>query len=545
MFLFPRIVFLLAAMAAPTSTSAQAADWEKIVGDNGRMVEIDANGIFSSDHGTKVSWGRAILSNTEAAKAGYRTIKALNRYDCLNRSFSTIKRVYLDDDNNVIREENVMDQTPMLVRRNSVDERILRKACGLAGSNAPTAKNNKESTTNTAKTTNTPNKANATSVADKLSKVLAAADRAAKSTSTASATAAGIPPNTPKTPLESTPLNTPPLSIAAATVNAAPEKSAVAEAPTKPVLTAPAHARLEPTPAAAPMPRQFVPASAPATPKIMPASKVPATQSAAGFHPRNARSRGANVVFPPPRPVPSATPDRARMRPAASSAGWSYYGAGSPESWGQLRPEWKLCGEGLRQSPIDFSASAPVAVDLESVRFDYRPSRFRITNTERQLRVRVDAGMSMEVRGQRYMLEGFVLHRPGEARIAGKAADMEVQFFHRDGEGHIAVLAVQAARGDTPNTLLQALLNNLPLEKGGSYMPETLIDLAAFLPTNPAHFLYMGSLTTPPCTEGVLWVVMKAPVTLSDEQFDIFSRLHPGNARPPQPANARLVLESR
>jgi carbonic anhydrase len=199
----------------------------------------------------------------------------------------------------------------------------------------------------------------------------------------------------------------------------------------------------------------------------------------------------------------------------------------------------------MRQSPIDFSASAPVAVDLEPVRFDYRPSRFRITRTGRQLQIKVDAGMGMEVRGQRYMLEGFVLHRPGEARIAGKAADMEVQFFHRDGEGRIAVLAVQAARGDTPNALLQALLNNLPLEQGGSYMPETLIDLAAFLPANPAHFLYMGSLTTPPCTEGVLWVVMKEPVAFSDEQFGIFSRLHPGNARPPQSGNARLVLESR
>ena len=108
-----------------------AAEWEKIVGDNGRTVEFDPAAIFDSDHGAKVAWGRIVLGENEAQQAGYRIIKALNRYDCLNRGFLTIKRVYLDDNANVMREETVAEQAPMLVRHNSVDERIWRKICGL------------------------------------------------------------------------------------------------------------------------------------------------------------------------------------------------------------------------------------------------------------------------------------------------------------------------------------------------------------------------------------------------------------------------------
>jgi len=107
------------------------------------------------------------------------------------------------------------------------------------------------------------------------------------------------------------------------------------------------------------------------------------------------------------------------------------------------------------------------------------------------------------------------------------------------------VLGVLLERGEQTNPLLQMVLNNLPLEKGNTYMPEAMIDLGAFLPADPGHFLYMGSLTTPPCTEGVLWIVMKEPVLLSADQLEIFTRLHPRNSRPLQPTKGRLVLESR
>jgi carbonic anhydrase len=511
-----RTFFPLAVMLA--AMAAQAGDWEKVVGDHGRMVEIDPGGIFSSDHDTKVSWGRLVLSSDEAARAGYRTIKALNRYDCLNRSFLTIKRVYLDDASNVVREETIPDQTPVLVRRNSVDERLWRKVCGLSGPDSPATKSNGENR------------------AGRIDQIAAAAGRAAKAASTPEASG-GQPAASPALSdanldarVKAAPPKAMPIPASMAAVDAAPEKAAITEAaaqPASPPLVSPA--RFEATPAAAPM----------SPPPVMTLAARAKT-----VHPAEANvSSGPEPLTLPPRPARRGAAEHLPM--AIGGDGWNYSGAGAPEFWGQLRPEWKICGEGARQSPIDFAASAPVAVDLEPVRFDYRPSRFRITNAEQQLRVKVDDSMGMEVRGQRYALAGFVLHRPGETRIDGKAADMEAQFIHRDGEGRVAVLAVQLTRGDKPNALLQALLNNLPLEKGSSYMPEVTIDLGAFLPASPAHFLYMGSLTAPPCTEGVLWVVMKEAVTLSDEQFGIFSRLHANNARPPQAVNARLVLESR
>jgi len=290
-------------------------------------------------------------------------------------------------------------------------------------------------------------------------------------------------------------------------------------------------------------------------PVTSPRSTAPrgaASERAAREANRRVRSgEPAPLIFPAretrrraPRALPPAREEKAADTPATGDD-WSYSGANGPEFWGRLRPEWRLCSEGKRQSPIDFYASAPVSVDLEPVKFDYRRSRFLIVNAEQRLRVKVTEPMSIEVRGRRYMLEGFTLHRPGESRIDGQAADMEVQFFHRDGNGRIAMLAVRVARGDKPDELLQTLLNNLPLEKGSGYAPDATIDLAAFVPQAPEHFLYMGSLTMPPCTEDVLWVVMKTPVSATEEQLSIFGRLHPGNARPVQPINGRMVLESR
>ncbi|MBR0568010.1 carbonic anhydrase, partial [Azoarcus sp. L1K30] len=125
----PFLRYLCAALAACLGTPVFAADWQVVLSDAGRKIEIDRASIFDSDRGTKVSWGRVVLGDAEAGKAGYRTVKALNRYDCRNSSFFTIKRVYLDAAERVLREESVADQTPVVVARNSVDERMWREVC--------------------------------------------------------------------------------------------------------------------------------------------------------------------------------------------------------------------------------------------------------------------------------------------------------------------------------------------------------------------------------------------------------------------------------
>jgi len=524
-------VFALVVIMAAAPSTARAVVWEKIVSDSGRTVEIDTSGIFTAEHGTKVSWGRIVLNDSEVKQAGYRTIKALNRYNCFERSFTTIKRVYLDNGNNILREEVVPTQQPVTVRNNSIDEQIWSRVCGLPIASAAASKPKPGNRSKPA-----PN------AMSHLSKLANTADLAAWNT---------LQPTEPAQVVPNTLASTPPKSVllTASVTPAATDSTQVLPIPAPPEV-APATPELVPPPPILfkpiPMPGVLQKPAVPIVPKHPEQPAVPQSQKKAP-EPSPALQRGSvtqPLILPAPatRSRPRTPAQQPVLLPPESS--WGYSGAAGPEFWGRLRPEWNLCAEGKRQSPIDFMVAKPVPVNLDPVKTDYRPSSFVVINGPQQLRIKVTESMGMEVRGQRYVLEGFTLHRPAETRIDGKIADMEAHFFHRDDKGRGAVLAVQFVRGTQPSAPLQTLLNNLPLEKGDSYAPQTRLDMAAFLPPGTAYYLYMGSLTTPPCTEGILWVVMKEPMTLSDGQYEVFSRLHADNARPPQPAFDRLILES-
>ncbi len=464
------------------STSA-VSEWQLILSDQGRRVELDRATITPSDRDTKVAWGRVVLSPEQARQSGYTIVKALNRYDCMNRGFSTIKRVYLDETDRVQREEAPAEPEPVMVTRNSVDERMWREVC-----RPPSASD--------------------------LTKIARDAGRSA-----ANAQTKQTPPKT-KTK-QAAPASEPAQSKTASNVSKPAQTAKAEQTPTpesKPREETPEDRT---TAAASPMPAQTPPPQTPSPPQPPPKT-------------------------PPPRPSPPVT-TTAHKTPALTTPiapfGWRYSGDAGPEHWGQLRPEWRLCAEGKRQSPIDLHNG--VAVDLEPVKFDYRSSRFRVTDTGNTLRVDVGDGMGIELRGRRYSLESFTLHRPSETRINGQMGDMSVQFFHSDPEGRMAILEVILELGESPNALIQTVLNNLPLEADAYYMPAASLDLSTFLPASPAHYLYTGSLPTPPCTEGVTWVVMKQTVPVSAEQLAVFGRLYPHNVRPPQPLNDRLILESR
>jgi carbonic anhydrase len=517
----------LAAIMTTVPVTAHADIWEKIVSDSGHTIEIDSSVIFNTDRGAKVSWGRIVLNDSEAKQAGYRMIKALNRYDCLGRSFTIIKRVYMDDRTNILREETVPEPRPVTVRNNSVDERIWRKVCGL-----PTASAN--------------GKRDKKAALNAIGQLADAAHQAARNAlPPTEPVKEETPPQQPKAILLPTSTEKPVAQKTSATVAADPPPTPAPAAPPAPIVPiAPIQIKPLQMPA---MPQNPAVPKPPALPEIPQPQKRPPNTSPP---PRREPAAIQPLILPAPAPTtsprkPASAPTQQPASFSESGEGWAYSGAVEPEFWGKLRPEWKACTEGKRQSPIDFTTNQPVPVDLDPVKFDYRPASFIITNGSRQLQIRITEGMGMEVRGQRYLLEGLTLHRPAETRIDNKIADMEAHFFHRDGKGQIAVLAVQFARSGQPSAPLQTLLNNLPLEKGDSYTPQATLDMAAFLPTSTAHYLYMGSLTMPPCTEGVLWVVMKEPMTISDEQYEVFSRLHADNARPPQPAFDRLILESR
>ncbi|WP_306566499.1 carbonic anhydrase [Aquabacterium sp.] len=222
---------------------------------------------------------------------------------------------------------------------------------------------------------------------------------------------------------------------------------------------------------------------------------------------------------------------------------WAYSGATGPDAWGQLKPAYRQCMLGKRQSPIDIRDGLPV--HLDPIQFDYRPTRFRVIDTGRTVQVKLDLGNSITVMGQRYELVQMQFHRPSEERVNGRAYPMSAQLLHKSPAGQIAVVAVLLDQGE-PHALIQQVWNNLPLEKHQEQAAQLPMDPSQILPL-PAqryqYYTYMGSLTSPPCTENVLWMVMKQPVTVSIEQIDLFHRLYPMNARPVQPTAGRMIKD--
>jgi carbonic anhydrase len=227
--------------------------------------------------------------------------------------------------------------------------------------------------------------------------------------------------------------------------------------------------------------------------------------------------------------------------PKVYSNVWSYEGETGPANWGKINPAWAKCGTGNRQSPIDIRDG--MKVDLEQITFDYHPSSFNVTDNGHTVQVMVGSGNFLTVGNRTYELIQFHFHRPSEERINGKGYEMVVHLVHKDGEGRIAMLALLLERGK-PQPVIQTVWNNLPLEKLDTAAPVEPLDPLDLIPARRDYFTFMGSMTTPPCNEGVLWLVMKEPVQASPAQMALFSRLYPLNARPTQPSAGRIIKES-
>jgi carbonic anhydrase len=235
--------------------------------------------------------------------------------------------------------------------------------------------------------------------------------------------------------------------------------------------------------------------------------------------------------------VPAAAPPVIKPYPGDQ---WSYEGETGPANWGR-HPKWTQCATGTRQSPIDLRDG--MKVDLEPITFDYKPSAFNVIDNGHTIQVNVGPGNTLTLQNRSYELQEFHFHRPSEERINGKSFEMVVHLLHKDNEGKLAMLAVLLERGQS-QAMIQTVWNNLPLEKNDTVTPSIVLNPADVLPARRDYFTYMGSLTTPPCSEGVLWMVMKEPVQASPAQMALFSRLYPLNARPVQPNSGRVVKES-
>ena len=220
----------------------------------------------------------------------------------------------------------------------------------------------------------------------------------------------------------------------------------------------------------------------------------------------------------------------------------SYAGVASTSKPKTEKSEASTCTNGRRQSPIDLRDG--IAVDLEPIGFAYQPASFRVADSGNAIHVVVYGG-SISLLGKQYDLSQIVFRQPSETTVNGKAFDMEAQLLHRSSDGKQAIVSVLLEKG-TENPAIQTVLNNLPLEKGIDVMPPAQnIDMLRLLPSSQRYFTFMGSQTTPPCTEDVLWMVLKQAQQISPEQLAIFQRLHPGNTRPVQPGFGRMIKESR
>jgi carbonic anhydrase len=223
-----------------------------------------------------------------------------------------------------------------------------------------------------------------------------------------------------------------------------------------------------------------------------------------------------------------------------TQAHWSYEGATGPAHWGELAPEYALCASGRSQSPIDIDDTT--RVDLPNLTFHYAPTPVEILNNGHTVQVNYEAGSHLEVDGVRYELAQFHFHAPSEHTIAGKQAAAEMHLVHKSATGALAVVGVLLEQGEH-NPRFAPIWDNLPGKPGAAQRFAATIDADDLLPSDPRTYRYMGSLTTPPGTEGVRWHLMVEPVQLSAAQLAAFTRVYRGNNRPLQARNGRQVLQ--
>lgn len=227
---------------------------------------------------------------------------------------------------------------------------------------------------------------------------------------------------------------------------------------------------------------------------------------------------------------------------------WSYEGAAGPEHWGDLAPEYAPCKAGREQSPIDIRT--PEKTQLAPLRFEYGSGPLKyLINNGKTIRVNYhetpESGNFLVVGDKPYKLTQFHFHRPSEEYIQGKPYDMEVHLMHESREGQVAGVTVFLKAGRASATI-QKIWDHMPKsESKEEEIAGVEINPAELLPHDLAHYVYIGSITAPPCTEGVTWFVLKTPVEISAEQIRAFAELYPHDVRPIQPLNGRVVKESQ
>ena len=232
---------------------------------------------------------------------------------------------------------------------------------------------------------------------------------------------------------------------------------------------------------------------------------------------------------------------------SADDIHWGYSGDEGPAHWAELSPDYSLCADGSAQSPIDIRAASEL--DLVDIDFNYGETardleaRHSIYNNSHTIQVNAAQGSHIVYNGLTYDLLQFHFHAPSEHTIDGEAAPMEIHFVHIDrNSGALAVVGVMLTEGESENEDYAAVFDHMPAEVGEPQAMSMPLALDALLPEVRTFFTYQGSLTTPPCSEIVRWLLLDTPVELSAAQIDTFTAIYDGIARPTQPLGKRNLL---
>lgn len=209
------------------------------------------------------------------------------------------------------------------------------------------------------------------------------------------------------------------------------------------------------------------------------------------------------------------------------------------EEWGMLSPDFAACRTGTAQSPISVSFTQPTKKPAPE--FHYRRTKAHVTFQHHAIRADMENGSSLLWNGETYRLTSIAFHTPSEHTIGDVFYPVEIQLLHRSAQGKQLIVAVFAKPGEE-NAAMHSLLSPLP-EKGGAG-GESALDPSSLLPTGRGYYAYTGSLTTPPCTEDVAWILFKQPVAISEAQLGVIAGRTGRNARLTQPLYMRTVEEA-
>ncbi|WOH38660.1 carbonic anhydrase family protein [Thalassotalea fonticola] len=225
---------------------------------------------------------------------------------------------------------------------------------------------------------------------------------------------------------------------------------------------------------------------------------------------------------------------------AGGDVHWGYSGEVGADNWAKLSPDNYQCS-GNNQSPVNLTGF--IEAELSPIKFNYNAMAKEILNNGHTVQVNLNSGSNINVDGNSFDLLQFHFHAPSENHINGTSYPLEAHFVHADKSGNLAVVAVMFEQGGENKGLMPAW-QQMPKHEGDKHALTAKFNGADILPENKDYYRFNGSLTTPPCSEGVRWLVMKTPVQASKQQLKAFSSvLHEPNNRPIQATNARMILQ--